>query len=80
MSSIDKNLESVPVTGLILGEVLAAITTIVHIIKEQPAFDVALYDERVQGILQAKGDDMSTVFRAVLENTVSLDDETPKAL
>ena len=78
MSSSEKQFDVVSSENV--AEVALAIATIVHIIKEQPAFDSALYDQRVQSILDQTEREISPILRAVLEITINLNNETPTAL
>lgn len=78
MSSSEKQFDAASSKNV--ADVALAIATIVHIIKEQPAFDSALYDQRVQSILDQTEREISPILRAVLEISINLDNETPTTL
>ncbi|MCD7046666.1 hypothetical protein LRQ11_10200 [Pseudomonas sp. MAFF 311095] len=66
------SLEAAKVTGSMVGQLATALITIVHLLKKQPGFDVASFENELQRVIS--NIDGDTVPKEIFKQCISLGD------
>lgn len=69
----EESFKKTVITGEILGEVVLAFVTVVHLLKRQPGFDIANFNDELKQAISKN--ESGAISSEIFKQCVSLDDD-----